>query len=128
MAVLILNRRNILNKTAMNWYFIKMNFRVICGSGNHRPQFNEQLRIIEAPDLFSAVEKAKRVSLNEIQALDGLIQWKLVAVTEVFVLSELADGAEVFSTTTETDHAKDYIDSILFKESCMLQPIVFINQ
>ena len=128
MAVLILNRRNILNNTAMNWYFIKMNFRVICGSGNHRPQFNEQLRIIEAPDLFSAVEKAKRVSLNEIQALDGLIQWKLVAVTEVFVLSELADGAELFSTTTETDHAKDYIDSILFKESCMLQPIVFINQ
>lgn len=128
MAVLILNRRNILNNTAMNWYFIKMNFRVICGSGNHRPQFNEQLRIIEAPDLFSAVEKAKRVSLNEIQALDGLVQWKLVAVTEVFVLSELADGAELFSTTTETDYAEDYIDSILFKESCMLQPIVFINQ
>ena len=128
MAVLILNRRNILNNTAMNWYFIKMNFRVICGSGNHRPQFNEQLRIIEAPDLFSAVEKAKRVSLNEIQAMDGLVQWKLVAVTEVFVLSELADGAELFSTTTETDHAEDYIDSILLKESCMLQPIVFINQ
>lgn len=112
----------------MNWYFIKLNFRVICGSGNHRPQFNEQLRIIEAPDLFSAVEKAKRVSLNEIQALDGLVQWKLVAVTEVFVLSELADGAELFSTTTETDHAEDYIDSILLKESCILQHIVFINQ
>ena len=128
MAVLILNRRNILNNTAMNWYFIKMNFRVICGSGNHRPQFNEQLRIIEAPDLVSAVEKAKRVSLNEIQALDGLVQWKLVAVTEVFVLSELADGAELFSTTTETDHAEDYIDSILLKEFCMMQPVEFINQ
>ena len=128
MAVLILNRRNILNNTAMNWYFIKMNFRVICGSGNHRPQFNEQLRIIEAPDLFSAVEKAKRVSLNEFQALDGLVQWKLVAVTEVFVLSELADGAELFSTTTETDHAEDYIDSILLKEFCMMQPVEFINQ
>lgn len=128
MAVLILNRRNILNNTAMNWYFIKMNFRVICGSGNHRPQFNEQLRIIEAPDLVSAVEKAKRVSLNEFQALDGLVQWKLVAVTEVFVLSELADGAELFSTTTETDHAEDYIDSILLKEFCMMQPVEFINQ
>jgi len=112
----------------MNWYFIKMKFRIICGSGNHRAQFNEQLRIIEAPDLVSAVEKAKRVSLNENQALDGLVQWKLLAVTEVFVLSELADGAELFSTTTETDHAEDYIDSILLKEFCMMQPVEFINQ
>lgn len=112
----------------MNWYFIKMNFRIICGSGNHRPQFSEQLRVIEARDMFSAVEKARCFSLNEIQTLDGLIQWKLVAVTEVFVLSELADGAELSSTIIETDQAEDYIESMLLKESFLQQPVVFINQ
>ena len=112
----------------MNWFFIKMNFRITCGTGNHRPQFNEQWRIIEAPDMNSAVEKAKRFALNEMQALEGLVQWKLIAVTEVLVLSDMADGAELFSTIIETDYAKDYIDSILLKESCLQQPVEFINQ
>lgn len=128
MAVLILNRHNILTNTAMNWFFIKMIFRITCGTGNHRPQFNEQWRIIEAPDMYSAVEKAKRFALNEMPALEGLVQWKLIAVTEVLVLSDMADGAELFSTIIETDYAKDYIDSMLLKESCLQQPVEFINQ
>ncbi|RYY10197.1 MAG: DUF4288 domain-containing protein, partial [Chitinophagaceae bacterium] len=27
----------------MNWYLAKLIFRIVCGQGNHTPQFDEQL-------------------------------------------------------------------------------------
>ena len=32
----------------MNWYLTKMVFRIICGDGSHKAQFDEQLRLIHA--------------------------------------------------------------------------------
>jgi hypothetical protein len=29
----------------MQWYLAKLVFQIICGDGNHRPQFDEQLRL-----------------------------------------------------------------------------------
>ena len=41
----------------MNWYLAKMVYRIICGDGNHTPQFDEQLRLIKAQDEFHAFQK-----------------------------------------------------------------------
>ena len=32
----------------MNWYLAKFVYRIVCGNGNHIPQFDEQLRLITA--------------------------------------------------------------------------------
>ena len=34
----------------MKWYLAKLVYRIICGEGNHKPQFDEQLRLIYAED------------------------------------------------------------------------------
>ena len=34
----------------MNWYLSKLVFRIVCGDGQHRAQFDEQLRLIAAAD------------------------------------------------------------------------------
>lgn len=47
----------------MNWYLTKLVYRIICGQGNHTPQFDEQLRLIEAGHSEEAYEKA--VALGE---------------------------------------------------------------
>ena len=31
----------------MKWYLAKIVYRIICGEGNHTPQFDEQLRLIK---------------------------------------------------------------------------------
>ncbi|MDQ3846676.1 MAG: DUF4288 domain-containing protein [Bacteroidota bacterium] len=32
----------------MNWYLTKIIYRIICGNGDHKAQFDEQLRLVEA--------------------------------------------------------------------------------
>ncbi|HEV3251858.1 MAG TPA: DUF4288 domain-containing protein, partial [Puia sp.] len=45
----------------MNWYLAKIVFRIICGEGQHIPQFDEQLRLIEAGNEVEAFEKATNI-------------------------------------------------------------------
>ena len=42
----------------MKWYLAKIVFQIICGEGMHTPQFDEQLRLIEAANEDLAFEKA----------------------------------------------------------------------
>ena len=49
----------------MKWYLAKIVFRIICGDGKHVAQFDEQLRLISAPDEEKAFEKAQDMGRNE---------------------------------------------------------------
>ena len=49
----------------MNWYLAKINFQIICGNGHHKPQFDEQLRLIHAGDSLEAFYKARLVGESE---------------------------------------------------------------
>ena len=42
----------------MNWYIAKIVFRIITGDGDHKPQFDEQLRLINANNEEQAFEKS----------------------------------------------------------------------
>jgi len=42
----------------MNWYLAKIVFRIVCGDGEHTPQFDEQLRLILASSKEEAFKKA----------------------------------------------------------------------
>ena len=108
----------------MYWYLAKLSFQIICGEGNHKAQFDEQLRLIYAGSKDEAIEKAgllgkkdEEMFLNQRQQL---VQWNFVTVSELYKLSELIDGAEIYSRIEETDQPESYLD-ILLKKSEQLK-------
>jgi hypothetical protein len=98
----------------MNWYLTKIVFRIICGEGRHTPQFDEQLRLIAANDESEAFDKATAIGLLEQDDFynheQQLVQWKFINVAELYKLSGLLDGAEMYSRIQETDDPEAYID------------------
>jgi hypothetical protein len=100
----------------MNWYLAKLVFRIICGEGNHKPQFDEQLRLIEAENEDQACAKATSIGFREEDEFYNqdrkLVQWKFINISELYKLSGLLDGAELYSTIQEMDNAESYTDLI----------------
>ena len=100
----------------MNWYIAKIVFRIICGDGNHMPQFDEQLRLIQAEDELDALDKAAALGTREEHAFPNqhkqLVQWKFIDVSELHKLNMLTDGLEVYSRVQEEDNAGRYIDIV----------------
>src|ERR1700748_1967682 len=98
----------------MNWYLSKIVFRIICGKGQHTPQFDEQLRLITAKDEKEAFEKALAIGEREQDGFynheQQLVQWKFINVAELYLLSGLLDGAEMYSRIPETDGAETAIE------------------
>jgi hypothetical protein len=98
----------------MNWYLSKIVFRIICGEGQHTPQFDEQLRLIIADNEQEAFDKAMIIGEKEQDGFynheQKLVQWKFVNVAELYKLSGLLDGAEVYSRIQETDDPDRYIE------------------
>lgn len=100
----------------MNWYLAKIVFRIICGDGNHTPQFDEQLRLVAAPDKKGAFDKAFKIGQQEEDAFynnkQQLVQWKFINVSEIYRLGEMIDGAELYSRIEERDDADGYTDIV----------------
>lgn len=97
----------------MNWYLVKIIFRIICGEGQHTPQFDEQLRLIEAADEGEAFTKAKGLGLLEedvfINSRQQMVQWKFINIAELYKLNGFIHGAELYSRIHETENADQYI-------------------
>ncbi len=49
----------------MNWYLTKIVYHIICGKGNHKPQFDEQLRLISAENNLHSFQKARLLGKKE---------------------------------------------------------------
>lgn len=104
----------------MNWYLVKLVFRIICGNGNHTSQFDEQLRIVQAVDIEQACQKAKELGLKEQDMFfndqQQLVQWQYVGIPEIYRLNNLIDGAELYSRIHEEEYPDQYID-IIYKKA-----------
>jgi hypothetical protein len=100
----------------MNWYLAKLVYQVICGDGDHTPQFDEQLRLIAAKTEEEAFYKSRNIGRMEQESFlndrQRLVKWSFVDVCELYQLNELIDGAELYSRIQETDNADNYIDII----------------
>lgn len=100
----------------MNWFLAKIVYRIICGDGDHTPQFDEQLRLIAAADEKGALKKAYAIGLQEedcfYNTAEKLVQWKFINVAELFSITEMTDGAEVYSRIEEKDNGDQYTDLI----------------
>lgn len=97
----------------MNSYVTKLVFRIIGGNGNHPAQFDEQLRLIKADSEQMAYHKADKlgneVENNFINADAQAVKWEFVGVTEVNLLNDLTDGAELYYQIQEAPNADLYI-------------------
>src|SRR6266550_1954898 len=112
----------------MNWYLTKLVFQIICGDGDHTPQFDEQLRLISAHSKEEAFKKGRQTGKKEEETFynskQQLVQWQFVNVSEIYKISELIDGAELYSRIEERDNAEAYIhivnqkaENILFTQT-----------
>jgi hypothetical protein len=97
----------------MDWYLTKIVYRIICGDGDHKPQFDEQLRLINAEDELHAFQKARLLGEREEDSfqnqLNKPVQWKFIDVSEIHKLDGLIDGAEMYSRICEEEDAEMYI-------------------
>jgi hypothetical protein len=102
--------------TTMNWYLAKIVYQITCGDGRHSPQFDEQLRLINAGTKEEAFLKAQQTGKAEeetfVNQKEQLVQWQFINVCELYRLSSLIDGAELYSRIEERENAAAYIDII----------------
>ena len=100
----------------MNWYLAKFVFRIVCGEGQHTAQFDEQLRLIAATDKQEAFRKAQEMGKKEEETFynrkEQLVQWQFVNISELYLLSELIDGAELYSRIEERENAEAYMYTV----------------
>ena len=96
----------------MSWYLSKIVFQIICGDGDHTAQFDEQLRLVSANNEEEAFQKAKQMGENEEDSFfnhkQQLVQWRFINVPELYRLTGLIDGAELYSRINEVDDADAY--------------------
>ena len=108
----------------MNWYLTKIVFQIICGDGDHTPQFDEQPRLISASSKEAAISKAQHIGKQEEETFynrkQQLVRWQFVNISEIYKISELIDGAEIYSRIEERDNAEAYIHVINQKAENLL--------
>ncbi len=95
----------------MNWYLVKMVYRIQCGISEHKAQFEEQLRLVFSDDANSALEKAKQIGINESSsngAIGAVVHWKFINVSEIYQLNKMIDGAEIHSSLKEQENGALY--------------------
>ena len=108
----------------MNWYISKIVFSISSENTAHKPQFDEQLRLISASSTEEAFLKARKLGLREEDAYindrNNIVKWEFINVSEVIPLINIEDGAELYSNIHETDEAQAYIH-------CVHQKAIFIR-
>lgn len=96
----------------MKWYLAKIVYRITCGDGLHKAQFDEQLRLVSAWTEEEAFLKSEHIGRKEEETFfnqkQQLVKWEFVNVAELNHLTELIDGAELYSRINEVDDADAY--------------------
>ena len=100
----------------MNWYIAKIVFNISAENTQHKPQFDEQLRLIAAEDKEEAFLKARTLGISEEDSFlnDSMnkVKWEFINVAEIVPVNKLEDGMELYSHIHETEEAKSYIHTI----------------
>lgn len=108
-------------KTAnnMNWYITKLVFNIDIENGKNNAQFDEQLRMIKAESIDEAFFKARAFGKSEeamfVNTNKKLVNWKFIDVSEIQLVNELSDGAEIYTSTHETEEVNAYINFVRHK-------------
>lgn len=100
----------------MNWYLAKLVFSISADDSQHKPQFDEQLRLIEADSTERALLKARSIGISEEDSFFNdkmkTVKWEFINVAELLPIKKIEDGMELYSRIHETDEAKPYINYV----------------
>jgi len=112
----------------MKWYLATIVYRIICGSGDHTAQFDEQVRLISAGDELHALYKARQIGEREedhfLNSIHKPVLWKFVDVSELHVVEELSDGIEIYSRIREEADPGNYIRGIRLRAAILSESSV----
>lgn len=107
----------------MHTFLTNLVFQISVENHQGMAQFDEQVRLVEAPDLETAWEKAHSLGTQEqdqfLNHLGQLVSWKFIAVADVFHLSRISDGGHVYSVTHEADDAGVFVEQIREKSKAV---------
>ncbi|MEO5911014.1 MAG: DUF4288 domain-containing protein [Pelobium sp.] len=99
----------------MNWFVAKMIFQIE-GNDQTYPQFDEQLRLIDAINEELALEIAHQMGMmhqDEVQSSNQqILTWKFVAVTELQYIGDLEHGKEIHYRITEPEQTANYLEMV----------------
>lgn len=113
----------------MSWYLVKIIYRIVCGDGDHTPQFDEQLRLVAATGEDDALVKGMHMAQDGSHAFYNdrkqLVKWQFIAISEMYCLQDWADGAELYSSVKEIDDAESYISLLKNKAASLYTTPVF---
>lgn len=116
----------------MNWYIAKVVFNIISGQGDHKPQFDEQYRLVRAETLSEAFQKAKQIGVNEEELLwndkKELVRWDFVGISELYPVNELRDGMELFSCIHEEADGQSYLEIVKLKSAYVQSKLEEVEQ
>lgn len=103
----------------MQWFLARIVYRIICGNGNHKPQFDEQLRLVAATSSIEAFHKATLMGQNGSDTFYNqnrqLVQWEFINIDALHPLENLEDGVELYSSVREVDNAEAFITFVQHK-------------
>ncbi|RYZ31202.1 MAG: DUF4288 domain-containing protein [Sphingobacteriales bacterium] len=89
----------------MKWFTAKICFHIHISGHGSQAQFDEQIRLISAATDAEAYQKALDFGQKEEESFTNSrrqsVHWKLLGITDLKEITELADGAELFSEITE---------------------------
>jgi hypothetical protein len=100
----------------MAWFIAKLVFNISTAEQNHKPQFDEQLRLISAENMEEAFLKARKLGLSDedcfLNDTQHHVRWEFINVAEILPLSSLEDGIELYSQVREAEEANSYIHDV----------------
>jgi len=100
----------------MNWYIAKIVFKISNGSDQHKSQFDEHLRLIQANSFEEAILKARMLGIRDedyfLNDRQQPVKWEFVNVSELLPLHEIKDGLELYSQIQEIEEASSYIHGV----------------
>lgn len=103
----------------MNWYIAKLVYQIMIDNGEYAPQFEEQLRLIQATDQKDALQKANVLGDQEESLFynyrDEPVYWKFIGAAELRPIRELNDGIQLYSHIEQPEYAENYLALMLSK-------------
>lgn len=97
----------------MQWFLAKIVFRIITPQQGSSGQFEEKLRLVQAGSRVDALRKATAWGESEnadfVNQSGKKISWQFIAVSELRLLPEIADGLELDSHLEERPEAEEFI-------------------
>lgn len=97
------------------FYLAKLVFNINIGE-NNSPQFDEQLRLIEARNEQEAFMKARIFGVKEedtfVNESSNAVKWQFVDVAYIKPIHEFKDGMEIQSQIHEHEEPHHYINFI----------------